>query len=267
VNDKRLIINADDYGIDRESSQRIRLSHLNGIVQSATVLTNFPCALAEVELGMRIAPQLRFGVHLNLTKGIPLSASAKIPNLINKSTGNFYNINELRYVSLNEDQIIEEWDAQIRTLESCGLKIDHLDSHHHVSYMNKICFRSMLYLAHKYQLPIRFPPKHLSDCNYHSIMLEYGYKSENYTSQTITDFFGISATKEVLLKHLSSLTNGCFELMCHPGKLYYTPDQKVVDELVILTSKEIRQAITEYNIKLSTFSEIPLCHNRKQQLR
>src|SRR5436190_22470331 len=78
---KRLIVNADDFGLTEKVNQAIIEGHLKGIITSTSLLANGVAFESAVRLA-QLHPKLGVGVHLNLTDGSPVSAPARIPSLV-----------------------------------------------------------------------------------------------------------------------------------------------------------------------------------------
>ena len=74
-----LIVNADDYNTDPERNRGIIEAAKNGIVTSASVLTN-TAGLDEALSALEQVLGPRIGVHLNLTRGKPLSPGVQVPD-------------------------------------------------------------------------------------------------------------------------------------------------------------------------------------------
>ena len=72
---KRLIVNADDLGRSAGVDDGILRAHREGIVTSATLMTNAPSTQHAASLA-RATPTLAVGVHLVLTYARPLSNRA-----------------------------------------------------------------------------------------------------------------------------------------------------------------------------------------------
>ena len=68
---KKIIINADDFGLCEGVNKGIVKAHTEGVLTSATLMTNMPRADEAVVLTKSL-PSLGVGVHLNLTNGWPL---------------------------------------------------------------------------------------------------------------------------------------------------------------------------------------------------
>jgi len=85
--EKRLIINADDFGLCESVNKGIVEAHTKGVLTSTTIMANMPAADQAVELAKNL-PTLGLGVHLNLTAGKPLSKDNTV-KLILDSQGYF----------------------------------------------------------------------------------------------------------------------------------------------------------------------------------
>lgn len=264
---KQLIINSDDYGRTPDISRGIRESHLNGVVTSTTCMMNIPTTAADVEVALKETPELAMGVHLVLTMGRPITR--REGSSITDENGNFF-----KYVPFVEhvpqmdmDEVKAEWRAQIEAfIKAAGRKPTHLDSHHHSSYFAPQLFRGMLELAKEYDSAIRFPFTHsisseLVETNKHvpQLMEEFNPRRPE---AFLVDFYDEKATREELLRLVSSLGDGTTEIMCHPG---YVDDGFAQEsaynfqrerELEILTDPAIKEAIEANGIKLTTFADL-----------
>ena len=261
---KRLIINADDFGLTPGVTRGILDAHLNGVVTSTSAMMNSAHIAESLAAAHRDAPNLGVGIHLVLTWGKPVLPSEEVPTLVDEK-GYFYKIFQLSGHVRNFDltEVKSEWQAQIEAFIATGRRPDHLDSHHHSSYLDPGLFRVMLELAQEYGLPIRLPSKPESS----SIAIEpfvqiLGQLPVRYPLSCITAFYDEGASIANLSKIISGIPEGISELMCHPG---YT-DSELVEgssyttaretELRILTSKEIKACIKENDISLARFSDL-----------
>jgi len=204
---RKLIVNADDYGLTPEVSQGIRLA-TSGIVRSTTVLANLvtPSDLAELR-----ESRLQAGVHLNLSLGLPLAAG--YPAHLLDRQRRFSKEAALSNTTWDDaglqGAVATEWRAQIEILVGRGLTLTHLDSHHHVHLFAPL-FEVAAALATEYRLGLRTDQSNLP------IAAASGVKRP---SLLITDFYGAGKlAKENLLALLAqSERQDSVELMCHPG--------------------------------------------------
>src|SRR5277367_3591313 len=77
---RRLIVNADDFGITRGVNRGILRSHREGIVTSATIMAAGDAFEDAVETA-RANPSLGVGVHIVLTGGRAVAPREKIGSL------------------------------------------------------------------------------------------------------------------------------------------------------------------------------------------
>lgn len=125
----RIIVNADDFGHDAATNQRIIDCFERRLISSATVMANMP-GFDEVSRWYRAQqnkPSL--GIHLNLDEGKPASDAFRTAY---PGSDLFYPGGVLscdrRYLQV----IKQELRAQIDKVLSSGICPTHFDSHHHL---------------------------------------------------------------------------------------------------------------------------------------
>ena len=69
---KRIIINADDFGLCKGVNAAVLKAHTEGILTSTTIMANMSAANEAVQIAKKL-PNLGVGVHLNLYEGPPVS--------------------------------------------------------------------------------------------------------------------------------------------------------------------------------------------------
>jgi predicted glycoside hydrolase/deacetylase ChbG (UPF0249 family) len=131
----KLIINADDFGFNREITDGIIECHRAGTVTSTTLMVNMPAAEYAASLITQY-PNLSVGIHLNLTVGRPVLDASLVPSLVDEQ-GLFLNYREMFKRSfrfqLNPCEVGKEFSAQVEKFLSYGIQPTHSDSHHHVA--------------------------------------------------------------------------------------------------------------------------------------
>lgn len=137
---RRLIVNADDFGLTAGANRGIVEAHTAGIVTSTTLMANSRAFDDAVQLA-RSSPRLSVGCHVLLVDGSPLLPADNLPSLLDG--GHFrQNISgfALRALSgrLNEDEIEAEATAQIRKLQSAGIHVSHIDTHKHTHMFPRV---------------------------------------------------------------------------------------------------------------------------------
>src|SRR5271167_4344169 len=83
---RRLIVNADDFGLTKELNRGIIEAHRRGVVTSATLMANGPAFADAVQLA-QTEPQLSVGCHVVLVDGQPALDPETISTLVDRSPG------------------------------------------------------------------------------------------------------------------------------------------------------------------------------------
>lgn len=201
-----LIINADDFGFSESINRGIIESYKQGLISSTTLMMNMPGTKNAIEL-YKENEGLGLGVHLNLTKGKPLTGGTKT---LTKEKGEFHYIqDEQKLTFLDQEEAYKELKAQIESFIAFGIKPSHLDNHHYIHKFKNI--REVIHrLALEYRLPIR-----ISDEAHREEARALGIKTTDYI---IDSFYGEIATAEELLRSISNLRqDATVEIVSHPG--------------------------------------------------
>lgn len=241
---KRLIVNADDFGMTEANTIGILLSHTDGILTSTTCMMNMP--FAEYALKKAEAhPKLGVGIHLVLTVGRPLVDGAKS---YTDENGDFKRPSMYpdHKFDIDLEEIYTEWKAQIELfIKIAGKKPTHIDSHHHV-HLEPNLVAVAIKLAKEYNLPMRQREQVMD-----------GYEYVRCADQMYEDLI----TYDFMTKELSC-EEDTIEYMCHPAFIdqrlyemssYCLPRMK---ELDLLRSAEIKQFIKDNNIELINYTDL-----------
>lgn len=245
---KKLIVNADDFGMTEGNTIATIICHETGILTSTTLMINMPFADLAAKLAAK-HPTLGVGIHLVLTVGKPLVDGA---TSYTDENGNFRRPKSYEdgHPHADLDELYTEWKAQIeKFIELMGKKPTHIDSHHHV-HMLPWHMEVTKRLAKEYDLPIRLEAFD-DDYPYEHAHLARGFYDEtaNATYFSQDNPFG-------LVDHEIS------EIMCHPAML----DQRLLDmssyaiprarELATLRSVEVKDWIKATDIQLINFHDL-----------
>jgi predicted glycoside hydrolase/deacetylase ChbG (UPF0249 family) len=216
----KIITNADDLGADRATNDAIFALMREELVTSATILANgaaVPDACGQTADFGRCS----FGVHLNLTEFRPLRGPHGLEPLLN-SAGEFNGtVRTVRNLGALCPAICQEWCAQIERVQSHGVAISHLDSHHHVhtiprllpvlkAVQRKFGIRKVRISRNLYTLEGRPPPSLLVKKALFNWALRRWYATA--TTDQFTDLEAFCAQQ--------SRITGCsrtVEIMLHPG--------------------------------------------------
>ena len=108
---KKLIVNADDFGLSEGVCLGILKAHRDGILTSTTCMMNMENIEKYLEM-TKAYPNLGLGVHLNITVGKPLTKVSFIDEKGNfKSRDTYKN----REAIVLQEELYQEWKAQIES--------------------------------------------------------------------------------------------------------------------------------------------------------
>ncbi|KNB71651.1 chitin disaccharide deacetylase [Brevibacillus reuszeri] len=248
----KLIVNADDFGYSKGVNLGIIEAHREGIVTSATMMVNMGGFAHAVELAKE-NPKLGVGIHLVLDCGFPVSQD--VPSLTDEQ-GRFRRGQEY-LSSASSDELQRELTAQLETFLGAGLKLTHIDSHHHV-HAHKAVLPIVLQLAEEYRLPVRSPwtlnPGEQAD--WPQIRTTEGFSHRFYGDDLSVD------TLMSILKEIEKAGYLTTEIMTHPAFL----DEEVLTgssynhqrtrELKILTAPQIKEYVQKQGIQLVNFNQL-----------
>jgi predicted glycoside hydrolase/deacetylase ChbG (UPF0249 family) len=138
---RRVIFNADDFGLSPEVNRGIIDCCRDGVVRSVSVMVNMPAAEEGVALLRPLLPRVSVGLHLNLVKGRPLTDSKRIPSLVDRR-GEFCTLprfmRRLYTGRVSRDELALEIRAQMEWGALRGLQFTHVDSHRHTHVLPSV---------------------------------------------------------------------------------------------------------------------------------
>ena len=132
---KRLIVAADDFGLDPAVNEAVEEAHRHGILSTASLMVGAPAAADAVARARRL-PGLRVGLHLTLVDGSPALPPEAVPGLVG-SDGRF-DPNMARagvrffFLPRVRRQLAAEIRAQFEAFRATGLALDHVNAHKHM---------------------------------------------------------------------------------------------------------------------------------------
>ena len=216
-----VVINADDLGSTPEVNNSIFELVDRRQVLSVTLIANSPY-IEEACKRVSQFPYCSFGVHLNLTEYEPLTDTDKLRPLLDQR-GSFSGngIREVPIEATLTKGIFEEFCAQIDKLHALGVKVSHIDSHHHVHSIPRV-FPVLKRVQKQYQIrKVRisrniYGPNEDTPWRLRMMKSAYNFLLRHYyrtvTTGGFTDFntfYELGKTNKP--KHQS------IELMVHPG--------------------------------------------------
>jgi hopanoid biosynthesis associated protein HpnK len=284
---RRLIINADDFGLTSGVNRAIVEGNRSGVVTSATLMANAQASAAAIELA-KAEPGLKTGCHVVLIDGQPLTAN--LASLTNGSARFRGSLKQFALAAVRKqiaaEEIEREVAAQVGKILASGITLTHVDSHKHTHMFPEV-LRPVLRAARACGVravrnpfePLRSWPLgmmvgapalwlrsagvmafQMFAAEFRRALKEAGMVSTNGT-------VGIAVTgkldQQILLRILKALPEGTWELVCHPG--YSDADLKASGtrltrsreiELAALTSPETRAALVREKIELISYADL-----------
>ena len=237
MNQKKLIVNADDFGQSPGINLGIMQTHEKGIVTSASLMVRYSAAAAAAEYAKR-NPALGVGLHVDLGEWFYCN-------------GTWQALYEV--VDVEDSKAVEaEVNRQLEKFcKMMGRMPTHIDSHQHVHLKENI---RPLFLAIAERLNITL--RRFSNT--------VKYCGDFYGQNTDGSPYHSAISVDGLIEIISKLTDDTTELACHPGmsddmKTMYKTERQT--EVNTLCDKRIREAIDKANIQLCSFEEIGLTKN------
>lgn len=256
---RQLIVNADDFGWNRDVNAGIVRAHREGILTATTLMATGAAFDDAVQLAKE-NPSLDIGCHLVLVgePPFPMTVAKLIPA-----------------VMLGRIAIYDAFAGQVRRILDAGIQPTHLDTHKHTHLLPPV-LEAAARVSKEFGIPwVRRPfdfrgqpggigwknrLMHLRSGGFARTLARYGCRSTDW-------FAGFRLTGNydaaTLAAVIRALPEGSTEFMCHPGVL--GPElrgartrlkQSRQDELAALTSETVRAAIAESRVLLASYRDL-----------
>jgi chitin disaccharide deacetylase len=238
---KRLIINADDFGLAPGVNRAIIELQQAGALSSATLMANGPFFSPAVYMAFA-QPSLAVGCHVVLVDGSPCLRPVEVPSLVDprnpssfrNTVGSFFA--DLLRGRIREEEIEAEAVAQIRRVQSSGITVSHIDSHKHVHAFPRV-LAPLLRAARQcgvrcvrnpfepwWSLKATRPAATVRRMQVHVMRTQgraFSRLTREHDMMTADGSMGLLATgvldDSVLRSLLRAMPTGTWELVCHPG--------------------------------------------------
>ena len=251
---KKIIVNADDFGINEVVTAEIERMVELGAISSTTVMANGAC-LDDVRRFASLHPEVSFGVHLCLSEFCSITKSVGLHRAgLTDENGNFLHKAIFRLNNLDDAEIKkairEELNAQIDVVSGLGFSVSHADTHHHVHtiYPLRGVFAEVLKDRGIKKLRLGGDFRTLR-MKAHVILWMRQRELNRYYKNCFTTTDAFYSYSDFLKYGMNKDGEKIVELMCHPGH----PGKIYRDEMSLVEAKE---ALKENNIKLISFNEL-----------
>jgi len=287
---RRLIVNADDFGLTAGVDRAIAEAHALGTVTSATLMANGG-EFADAVRRAQAASGLSVGCHVVLADGSPVLRPFQVASLIARCDAegaHFYSswLTFARKALRNQFEALQieaEAAAQIRKLQASGITVSHVDTHKHLHVLPQV-LQPLLRAASACGVrAIRNPfgRLHLGQLAHWPGLWKRAFATTTMRAwaqsfrRTVTSAglctpdgtLGVTATgsldQRMFAWIVEHMPEGTWELVCHPG--YHDAQLQAVHtrlrhsrqhELAILTSAETRALFQRHAIQLISYRDL-----------
>ncbi len=268
-------------------------THIGGVVSSATLMAN-GAAFEDAVKAARSAPNLSVGCHVVLVDGTPVSPPDAVDTLLairSAEPDKFYSslsafAARAMLGGFDPDQLVAEVIAQIRKIQSTGLRVTHLDTHKHAHIFPeilaallraaRICgvrairnpivpiqalparqFKGKPHLWKRYgqvRMLHTFSGQFLQRTKRAGLLtpdgvigvIETGSADSRADSSGYSSGYG-SGYSSLLRQTLANLPEGTWEFVCHPG--YNDADLRAVRTRLLNSREEERRLLTSAELQ------------------
>jgi predicted glycoside hydrolase/deacetylase ChbG (UPF0249 family) len=232
MDERWLIVNADDLGLSLGVNAGIVRAHADGIVTSASLMVRQAAAAEAVEEA-GAHPALAVGLHLDLGQW--------------DYAGGEWTASYTRCEPDDETAVEAECRAQLEAFRALlGRDPTHLDSHQHVHDSEPVA-SIMEAIAAELGVPLRG----------RRVRYEGGFYGQTGKGEPVPE--GITAERLALM--IEELPSGWTEIGCHPGlglvaESSYGHERQL--EVQALCDPAVRAALRQAGVRLRSFAELDL---------
>lgn len=259
---KKLILNADDFGLDDHTVEWTIKGFECGALTSATIMAGMPATDKAVDYA-KSHPQFSFGVHLYLVDERPMCSPEEIPSMIDPKTGRLWVTRQfiLRNFAgrIKVDDLKREIRAQYLAIKNSGVPISHVDGHGHNHRLPQ-SVRALVELKDELGFS---KVRRCQDLAVAGGKLGLLSRVINRPMQRRLDMAGFKRTDHFLMnaghtsdtkwftRALESLPDGITEIGVHPGM---DKEWRKIDTADCF--ENCSRLCKEYGVQLSTFNEL-----------
>ena len=278
---RRVILSADDFGLDRAVNEAVELAYQSGVLTSASLMVGETAAADAIERARRL-PGLKVGLHVALADATPVLPPEEIPALVGtdgRFPGDMVRAGFRFY--FNSDaraQLAREIEAQFAAYAATGLALDHVDGHKHIQ-LHPTVAGLILEIGQKYGMKaLRVPSEPAAPIEAISAGVTLSGRALRLWSEALRhrarrhgmvaadQMFGLvwtgAMTEARLLDLLPLLPPGTSEIYFHPatartaGLVAAMPEYRHEEELAALLSPAVRQSLDDLAIERVSYGQL-----------
>ena len=279
---KQLICTADDFGLALPVNEAVEQAYRNGILTCASLMVTAPAA-ADAVMRARSMPELGVGLHLVLVDGRPALPPDEVPDLVD-SSGRFHANPaaigaRIFFQPRLQQQVEREMRAQFSLFLATGLKLDHVNAHHHF-HQHPTIVGLLARMAHEFGIrSVRWPVEQplaswraqhqrllrrwLTWFCSAARLLRMRQRLQRANIRCNDHMFGLldsgDMTPERVARFLHELPDGVSEIYCHPATRHWRgedalpPHYRCVEEFQAMADPAMRELVEQAGATLTSF--------------
>ncbi len=277
--ERRVIFNADDFGLCASINTGVIAAHETGVVRSASVIATGGAFEQAAEYA-RTHSTLDTGLHLALCDGRPVCDPAEVRSLVDadgrlpKNHAAFLQ----RWLTgrIAPGEVAGELRAQMKKARDAGLQITHLDSHQHLHALPGVLkivatlaaehgVRGMRHPDERGAVSLLRPFRSAQRVALSSVLRFAESTAGDAESSTVDHFLGVMDAGrwngQNLRRRIRALQSGLTEICCHP-RAAALPGEEAQDwgydyhaELAALTDPELPRFLNAERVLITSFGE------------
>jgi hopanoid biosynthesis associated protein HpnK len=276
---KRLIVTADDFGMNLAVNEAVEQAYRDGILTCASLMMKGAATQDAIERARRLKG-LGVGLHITLADGRPTASRRLVRGLIDLE-GRFRNDlvgSGIRWFfnPLIRLQLAREINAQFQAFAATGLVLDHVNAHKHLHFHPTVA-AMIISIGRRYgMLAMRVPDepreilmaaepgREIPKSRLGFILRLLRRRAKRAKLAVNDNIFGLAwsgaMTEDRLLALIPHLPDGLNEIYSHPANADAAdirrgvPHYKYREELAALLSPRVRQALIDNQISLVRFA-------------
>jgi hopanoid biosynthesis associated protein HpnK len=277
--DKRLIVTADDFGMNLAVNEAVEQAFNDGVLTCASLMMGGAAVKDAVERARRMKG-LGIGLHITLADGRPTAPRAQVRGLTDQD-GNFRDDlvgSGIRWFfnPLVRLQLAREINAQFQAFAATGLVLDHVNAHKHLHFHPTVT-AMIISIGRRYgMLAMRIPDEprnilmaaepgaNIPKSRLGPVLRLMRRRAARAKLARNDNIFGLAwsgaMTEDRLLSLIPHLPEGLNELYCHPANAdaaeleHGVPGYLYREELGALLSPRVRQALNDNAVTLVRFA-------------
>ena len=270
--DRRLILNADDYGRCVEINSAVEELIEANRLRDVSVLVNGQLLNSAIRF-LKSNAHVSVGIHWNAVEGFPVSQASTI-EVLTDSSGEFVGLGRLlrRWLAhpLAVSRAVElEWRAQVETLLNAKLELSHADSHQHLHAFPQ-AWRIAVKLCREYGIPALRLPRERSQLPLRRAGA-WALCASLSVARLLTDSKGLIHNDQLLgfkragaydlatlLEDMRKSPGGLTEIALHPSTTDRIPYAGLLgnQERQALLAPSLPECLAEMEIELTTWRAI-----------